>query len=63
MSVLYILISIAMVILGAFLGVFILAVRRGQFDDLDTPPMRMVYDGDEDDIHPGTPAGRDRPIR
>ena len=58
MSIVYILIPIALVILAAFLGVFILAVRRGQFDDLDTPPMRIICDGEDEDIQSGNAATR-----
>ena len=33
------------VLLGAlFLGLFVAAARRGQFDDLDDPPQRMLRD-------------------
>ncbi len=32
-------------ILGAvFAGLFVYAVRSGQFDDLDDPPERMLHD-------------------
>ena len=49
MSVMYLLLPLAFV--GAGLGVwaFLWAVRGGQFDDLDTPPMRMLLD-DEDGV-------------
>ena len=57
MSTVYILIPLAILILGGFLGVFIVAVRRGQFDDLDTPPMRMICDGEDDDIRAGVSHG------
>lgn len=35
----------AALLLGAvFLGLFILAVKDGQFDDLDDPPQRVLHD-------------------
>lgn len=47
MAVLYIVIPIALALAGAGLAAFLWAVRRGQFDDLDTPAMRVLFD-DED---------------
>jgi len=44
MSVLYILLPLAIVMAAAALTAFIIFVRRGHFDDLDTPPLRMLYD-------------------
>lgn len=44
MSVLFIALPVALLIAGAFVGGFIYAVKTGQFDDLDTPPMRMLFD-------------------
>lgn len=35
----------AALLLGAvFLGLFIAAVKDGQFDDLDDPPVRILHD-------------------
>jgi cbb3-type cytochrome oxidase maturation protein len=44
MSVIYILLPLALIVAAAALVAFILAARRGQFDDLDTPPIRAVFD-------------------
>lgn len=44
MSVLYILLPLAIVMAGAALTAFIIFVRRGHYDDLDTPPLRMLFD-------------------
>lgn len=44
MSVIYILLPLALIVAGCALLAFILASRRGQFDDLDTPPIRAVFD-------------------
>jgi len=46
MSILYFLIPLALVILGAAVWAFFWAVGSGQFDDLDTPAMRIVLDDD-----------------
>jgi cbb3-type cytochrome oxidase maturation protein len=55
MSILYVLIPLALLLLGGAVWAFFWAVGSGQFDDLDTPAMRIVMD---DDRHPGsnTPA-------
>lgn len=54
MSVLYLMLPMALVIAGFFVWVFIRSVRGGQFDDLDTPPIRAVFDDDggEPVVHP-----------
>lgn len=50
MSVLYIVLPLALLLGGAALAAFLWAVRRGQFDDLETPAIRVVL---EDDGIPG----------
>jgi cbb3-type cytochrome oxidase maturation protein len=47
MSVIYIMIPLALVLAGAALAAFIWSIRKGQLDDLDTPPTRVLFD-DED---------------
>jgi cbb3-type cytochrome oxidase maturation protein len=44
MSVLYIVLPLALVIVAIAVGAFVWATRRGQFDDLKTPGMRVVHD-------------------
>lgn len=44
MEVLFIVVPLALVIAGAAVGAFVWATRRGQFDDLETPAMRMLTD-------------------
>lgn len=47
MSILYILIPLALLLLGAAVWAFFWAVGSGQFDDMDTPAMRVVLDDDK----------------
>ncbi len=47
MNILYLLIPLALLILGAAVWAFFWAVGSGQFDDLDTPAMRILLDDDE----------------
>ena len=44
MSVVYIVLPLALLLAIVALYVFIRAVRGGQFDDLDTPGVRMLHD-------------------
>lgn len=47
MSILYVLIPLALLLLGGAVWAFFWAVGSGQFDDLDTPAVRIVMDDDE----------------
>ena len=46
MNILLLLIPLSLLLLGAAVWMFVWAVRRGQFDDLDTPPLDMLGDDD-----------------
>ena len=47
MDVMFVLLPVALLFAAGALVVFLWAVRAGQFDDLDTPPLRiLVEDGD-----------------
>jgi cbb3-type cytochrome oxidase maturation protein len=54
MSVLFIALPVALLLGGSAVLAFVLSVRGGQFDDLDTPPQRMLFDEVE---ARGPPAG------
>ena len=47
MSVLYLLVPLAIVLAAVFVLAFAWSVRRGQYDDVHTPALRMLQD-DED---------------
>ena len=47
MSILYVLIPLALLILGGAVWAFFWAVGSGQFDDLDTPAVRILMDDDK----------------
>jgi cbb3-type cytochrome oxidase maturation protein len=47
MTILYVLIPLALLLLGVAVWAFFWAVGNGQFDDLDTPAMRIVMDDDD----------------
>ena len=44
MSVIILLIIIGIVVAGSFLIGFIWAVKSGQYDDIESPAMRMLFD-------------------
>lgn len=44
MSVLYVALPAAILLGAAAMVACVMCIRRGQFDDLDTPPVRMLID-------------------
>lgn len=52
MDVLYALVPLSLVLLGLAILIFFWAVRSGQFDDMDSPAHRILFD---DDDHLPTP--------
>ena len=53
MSILYVLIPLALLLLAGAVWAFFWAVGSGQFDDLDTPATRILLDDDD------TPTSKD----
>ncbi|MDX1419914.1 MAG: cbb3-type cytochrome oxidase assembly protein CcoS [Rubricoccaceae bacterium] len=47
MSVLYVLVPLAVVLAAAAAAAFRWAVRDGQFDDVETPALRILLDDEE----------------
>lgn len=47
MNVLFLVIPLAILIAGGAVYAFFRAARGGQFDDLETPPVRMLMDDEE----------------
>jgi len=45
-SVLYVVLPIALVLLAGAIAAYAWAARRGQFDDLTTPAVRALHDDD-----------------
>lgn len=57
MNILLLLIPLSLMLLLLALGAFAWAVKRGQFDDLDTPALDILTDDREPMAPPGTEAG------
>ena len=47
MSVIFIVLPLALLIVAVAVGAYAWAAKRGQFDDLDTPAMRMLHDDEK----------------
>lgn len=47
MSIIYLVLPLALLIVGAAVWAYVWAARSGQFDDLDTPAIRVVTDDTE----------------
>ena len=47
METIFVLLPLALLIAVIAVGLFIWAARTGQFDDLETPAVRILFDDDE----------------
>jgi len=44
MEIVYLMLPTALALGAAFVGAFLWASRRGQFEDMDTPAIRILFD-------------------
>jgi len=51
----FVLLPLALLIAGIALALFVWAVRSGQFDDLETPAVRILFDDEEPRAASGEP--------
>ncbi|HBP42508.1 MAG: cbb3-type cytochrome oxidase assembly protein CcoS [Vreelandella alkaliphila] len=58
MTILYLLIPLSLTLLGLAVWAFFWAVKHGQFDDLEGPAHRILFDDDENDLTPEQRAAR-----
>lgn len=47
MDIIYILIPLSILIIGIAVGVLFWAIKSGQFDDMDSPAHRILFDDDD----------------
>lgn len=47
MNIIYIILPISVLLGAAFVAAFVFAARKGQFDDLKTPTVRMLFHDDD----------------
>lgn len=50
MSILYLLIPLSLILLGLAVWAFFWAVKNDQFEDLEGPAHRILFDDDENDL-------------
>ncbi|PCF94811.1 cbb3-type cytochrome oxidase assembly protein CcoS [Vreelandella nigrificans] len=50
MTILYLLIPLSLILLGLAVWAFFWAVKHDQFDDLEGPAHRVLFDDDENDL-------------
>lgn len=50
METVFVLLPLALLIAAIAAGFFIWAAKSGQFDDLETPPVRMLFDDVEPEV-------------
>ena len=62
METIFVLLPLALLIAAIAVGFFIWAARTGQFDDLETPAVRILFD-DEEPRRPVPPAAGAAPTR
>ncbi|GIV30217.1 MAG: hypothetical protein KatS3mg028_1283 [Bacteroidia bacterium] len=48
MEVIYILLSISILIAASFLIAFIWSVKKGQYEDMTSPSIRILYENDNE---------------
>jgi cbb3-type cytochrome oxidase maturation protein len=61
MSVIYVLVPAALVVVLVAVIAFLWAARRGEFDDLETPAVRMLHDDEPPGEDAGPVSARRRP--
>jgi len=47
MSVIFLVLPLALLLSAVAVGAFVIATRKGQFDDLKTPAVRILHDDDD----------------
>lgn len=60
MSILYLLIPLSLLLLSLAVWAFFWAVKNDQFDDLEGPAHRILFDDDEQDLSPAARQRRKR---
>ncbi len=52
MDIIYVLIPLSILLISIAVLVFFWAVKGGQFDDLDSPAHRILFDDDDEPVKP-----------
>ncbi|MDX2262961.1 MAG: cbb3-type cytochrome oxidase assembly protein CcoS [Gemmatimonadales bacterium] len=60
MSVLFLVLPLALVLVGVAVWAYVWSARGGQFDDLDTPAVRLLHDDER--VVSAPPAASPSPV-
>lgn len=60
MTILYLLIPLAVILMGIAIVFFVWSIRSGQYDDLEGPAYRILMDDDDPMIPGNRPEKKDR---
>ena len=63
MKILYLLIPLSLIFVGAAIWVFLWAVRSGQYEDMEGPAHRILMDDDDPRIPGRKPAEKDADLK
>ena len=58
MEIVILLVPLAIMLVAVAVGIFLWALRRGQFDDLESPAWRILFD-DQQRLNKDKPEGDD----
>ncbi len=61
MELILVLLPLALLFAGLAVALFVWAVRKGQFDDLETPAMRILFDDEPAPKKEGPVHDEDKP--
>ncbi len=60
MNLVYLILPIALLIAAGFVAAFVWATRQGQFDDMDTPSMRVL--GEDTELDSSSDEGQNQGV-
>ena len=52
MTIIVLLLSVSFAVAVVFLVIFLWSIRSGQYDDVETPAMRMLFESGKEKQHP-----------
>lgn len=58
MSVLFVLVPLAILLVAVFVAAYVWSTRTGQYDDLTTPAMRALHDAPSNPVPPAESTAR-----
>lgn len=56
MDIIYALVPLSILLIGIAVVIFFWAVRSGQFDDMESPAHRILFDDDDESVNTPPPS-------